>query len=76
MGSGIAPRRWVHQVCTALAKDVLTRTNELLHPCEYDLEVQRVAGLLGYQDPANFTRAFRQWTGQTPSQYRDARNRN
>ena len=41
-----------------------------------NLEVQRVAGLLGYQDPANFTRAFRQWTGQTPSQYRDARNRN
>ncbi|HAU12943.1 MAG TPA: hypothetical protein DCS92_04475, partial [Gammaproteobacteria bacterium] len=29
-----------------------------------------------YQDPANFPRAFRQWTGQTPSQYRDARNRN
>jgi AraC-like DNA-binding protein len=32
-----------------------------------------VAELLGYQDPANFTRAFRQWTGQTPSQYRNTR---
>ena len=37
------------------------------------LEIQKVAGLLGYADPANFTRAFRQWTGQTPSQYRLAR---
>ena len=39
-----------------------------------NLEIQRVANLLGYQDPANFTRAFRQWTGQTPSQYRDTRS--
>lgn len=38
------------------------------------MEVQRVASLLGYQDPANFTRAFRQWTGQTPSEYRMTRN--
>ncbi len=38
-----------------------------------NLEIQRVATLLGYQDPANFTRAFRQWTGQTPSQYRETR---
>jgi AraC-like DNA-binding protein len=36
-------------------------------------EIQHIASLLGYQDPANFTRAFRQWTGQTPSQYRTMR---
>ena len=40
---------------------------------DYSLDIQKVAGLLGYQDPANFTRAFRQWTGQTPSQYRHTR---
>ncbi|MGB1220128.1 MAG: AraC family transcriptional regulator [Alcanivoracaceae bacterium] len=40
---------------------------------DYSLDIQRVAELLGYQDPANFTRAFRQWTGQTPSQYRNTR---
>lgn len=41
---------------------------------DHGLDIQRVATLLGYQDPANFTRAFRQWTGQTPSQYRQTRN--
>lgn len=35
------------------------------------IEIQRVANLLGYEDPANFTRAFKSWTGQTPSQYRN-----
>lgn len=41
---------------------------------EGGLEIQQIATLLGYQDPANFTRAFRQWTGQTPSQYRMMRD--
>jgi len=36
------------------------------------LGVREVAEMLGYDDPANFTRAFRRWTGQTPSQYRRA----
>ncbi|MES2720615.1 MAG: AraC family transcriptional regulator [Pseudomonadota bacterium] len=34
------------------------------------LELQQIASQLGYVDPANFTRAFRQWTGELPSQYR------
>ncbi|MDZ4297923.1 MAG: AraC family transcriptional regulator ligand-binding domain-containing protein [Moraxellaceae bacterium] len=38
-----------------------------------DLEVQKIALMLGYTEPANFTRAFQQWRGQTPSQYRQAR---
>lgn len=37
------------------------------------LEIQKIAELLGYADPANFTRAFRHWTGQSPSQYRETR---
>ena len=36
------------------------------------LTAQEVAEMLGYRDAANFTRAFRRWTGQTPSQYRAA----
>lgn len=37
------------------------------------LEVAQIAQWLGYADPANFTRAFRQWTGLTPSGWRQAR---
>ncbi|MFY9476438.1 MAG: AraC family transcriptional regulator ligand-binding domain-containing protein [Aquabacterium sp.] len=36
------------------------------------LEVAQIAQMLGYADPANFTRAFRQWTGLAPSAWRDA----
>jgi AraC-like DNA-binding protein len=31
--------------------------------------VQQVAWLLGYADPSNFSRAFRKWTGQSPSTF-------
>jgi AraC-like DNA-binding protein len=34
------------------------------------LTVQDIATTLGYLDPANFTRAFRRWSGCTPSDYR------
>lgn len=37
---------------------------------DHDVAIQKVAEMLGYRDPANFTRAFRQWTGQSPSEYR------
>lgn len=36
-----------------------------------NLELQAVSARLGYLNPANFTRAFRKWTGQSPSQYRE-----
>jgi AraC-like DNA-binding protein len=35
------------------------------------LSIEQIAGRLGYRDPANFTRAFKAWTGETPRQYRD-----
>ncbi|MCP5163068.1 MAG: AraC family transcriptional regulator ligand-binding domain-containing protein [Hahellaceae bacterium] len=34
------------------------------------LEIQQIAQLLGYQEPANFTRAFKQWMGITPVRFR------
>ena len=37
-----------------------------------DVRVSDVAMRLGYADSANFTRAFRKWTGQTPSAFRQA----
>jgi AraC-like DNA-binding protein len=38
-----------------------------------DLGIQQVAIALGYPDPACFTRAFRRWSGRTPSQARAER---
>ncbi len=35
-----------------------------------EIEIQKIAALLGYENPANFTRAFKSWTGKTPSGYR------
>lgn len=39
------------------------------------LSVEQVALRLGYSDPANFTRAFRKWSGFTPRQYREQARR-
>lgn len=35
-----------------------------------DLTVDEIAFRLGYSDAANFTRAFRRWTGKTPGAFR------
>jgi AraC-like DNA-binding protein len=32
-----------------------------------------IAFLLGFSEPGNFTRAFKRWYGQSPSQYRESR---
>ncbi|MCB1502283.1 MAG: AraC family transcriptional regulator ligand-binding domain-containing protein [Bauldia sp.] len=48
-----------------------TRAIELL--TESEAPLWRVAELLGYSEQAHFTRAFRQWTGRTPSEFRRAR---
>lgn len=35
-----------------------------------ELAIQDIAQQLGYRNPANFSRAFTQWTGESPSRYR------
>jgi AraC-like DNA-binding protein len=37
----------------------------------HELTVEDIGERLGYQNLANFTRAFRRWTGKTPSAYRN-----
>jgi AraC-like DNA-binding protein len=44
------------------------RAQQLLADAE--LDIHEVASALGYRDPACFTRAFRRWSGRTPSQAR------
>lgn len=47
------------------------RLRQAQHLLEHaTLTVQDVAARLGYQNTANFSRAFKQWTGQTPSAWR------
>lgn len=33
--------------------------------------IEEIAGWIGFADPANFTHAFRRWTGVTPSEWRE-----
>lgn len=34
------------------------------------LDIQQVASTLGYENPTNFSRAFKKWTGNTPSDHK------
>ncbi len=39
-----------------------------------DCSISEVAYLLGFADSSSFSRAFKRWSGQSPSQYRDSLN--
>lgn len=55
--------------------DLLDRTRHelaLSHLAEPGNSVSEVAYLLGFADTSNFTRAFRRWTGSSPTEHRRA----
>ncbi|MDB5984209.1 MAG: putative AraC-family regulatory protein [Pseudomonas sp.] len=61
------------------------RYDLLLNQCRQNLAMQHmrdprsslseIAYLLGFADTSSFSRAFKRWTGQTPSQYREGLSR-
>ncbi|MDB6144202.1 MAG: AraC family transcriptional regulator [Pseudomonas sp.] len=61
------------------------RYDLLLNQCRQNLAMQHmrdprsslseIAYLLGFADTSSFSRAFKRWTGQTPSQYREGLGR-
>ncbi len=58
---GSSYRALVDEVRQIVAEDLLSHSG---------WPAARIAEQLGYSDPANFTRAFRRWTGQSPDQWR------
>lgn len=52
--------------------DSTRRELALAHLANPGCSISEVAYLLGFADTSNFTRAFRRWTGQSPSEHRRA----
>jgi len=55
---------------------LLDETRRELATCYIDdrqLSISEISYLLGFSEPANFTRAFRRWTGTAPRDYRERR---
>ena len=58
---GLTPARLVEELRQQLAHKYLA---------EREFSLGRITYLLGYSDLSAFTRAFRRWTGRTPSNWR------
>ena len=52
-------------------KDTLRKNQSMKLLNNKTLAINQVAREVGFNEPAGFTRAFKQWTGQTPKQFRD-----
>ena len=51
-------------------KDIVRRDKSIFFLGQQGLKINEVAERVGYSDPAVFTRAFRQWTGLSPRDFR------
>ena len=59
-----------HQTTWTLLVESARKRRAALLLEEPSCRIEQVAEQLGYADVANFTRAFKRWTGQTPSAFR------
>lgn len=70
-------QRWLKQSGVKFS-DILSATREeiaLDYLTNTDMPLTTIAYELGYSEPANFTRAFKAWTGLAPRDYRRKKNR-
>ncbi|MGG1518034.1 helix-turn-helix domain-containing protein [Paenibacillus oryzisoli] len=58
---GLSPRQYMSQQKLKLAKELLVTTH---------LPVADIAERLGFQSASHFSRQFRRWTGQSPSEFK------
>jgi AraC-like DNA-binding protein len=58
---GLAFRQIANEVRFEIACELLANT---------DMALGQIAAVLKYSEPSAFTRAFRRWSGQTPSEWR------
>ncbi|MDX2089441.1 MAG: AraC family transcriptional regulator [Kofleriaceae bacterium] len=54
--------------------DEMRRAAATVYLADRDLSLGEVAYLLGFAEQSSFTRAFRRWTGQTPTEHRRGRS--
>ncbi|MDR3417546.1 MAG: AraC family transcriptional regulator [Nevskia sp.] len=59
-----------HDVSFQQLLDEMRQHDSMLLLRDSSLKVEEVALRVSYTDPANFTRAFRKWTGVSPSEFR------
>ncbi|NRA23997.1 MAG: helix-turn-helix transcriptional regulator, partial [Oleispira sp.] len=52
-------------------KDTLRKNYAMKLLNNKELAINQISREVGFNEPAGFTRAFKQWTGQTPKHYRD-----
>ncbi|WP_111658205.1 AraC family transcriptional regulator [Isoalcanivorax indicus] len=66
-------KRKLQQLGTSYQKvlDDLRKGLAVEHLTQTDTTVDDIALLLGYSDASNFARAFRRWTGRSPTDYRE-----
>jgi AraC-like DNA-binding protein len=62
---GLSFQKLLDEVRFSMAKKILYRSNK---------STKQVASALGMNNPAVFCRAFKKWSGMTPSEYRDGNN--
>jgi AraC family transcriptional regulator len=63
---GLSPRQYVSRQKLMLAKEMLVTSH---------LQISEIAEQLGFQSASHFSRQFRRWTGQSPSQFKPKHRR-